>query len=112
MVWQNHTTILAPVLALAVVGVLALLLRWAFAHGGSLVERAPRRGAEDEYGVLVAVAAPPTAAEAEALRRRLLAAGLRATLAPTTQGPRVLVFPEDAEAARALLGQTPPDAAG
>ena len=51
----------------------------------------------------MAVAEPPTFVEAEVLRRRLADAGLRATLAPTTQGPRVLVFPEDAKAARLVL---------
>jgi hypothetical protein len=36
-------------------------------------------------------------------RRRLEDAGVRATTAPTTDGPRVLVFPEDERVARALL---------
>ena len=92
-----------PLLALAAVGVFMLLLRWAFARGHSLVERRPRQGSATEYGLLVMVAAPNTFVEAEILRRKLVDAGLRATLAPTTDGPRVMVFPEDAEAARALL---------
>jgi len=33
----------------------------------------------------------------------LAAAGIRATLAPTTDGPRVLVFPKDLERARSIL---------
>jgi hypothetical protein len=44
------------------------------------------------------------------MRRRLVDAGLRATLAPTTDGPRVLVFPEDVKNARLVLragGHTP-----
>ncbi len=112
MVWGDHSSVLAPVLALGVVGVLALLLRWAFGHGSSLVERRPRRGSEHEYGVLVPVAAPPTFVEAEMVRRRLVDAGLRATLAPTTEGPRVLVFPEDADMARVLLRDPPPGTPG
>lgn len=112
MVWGDHSSVLAPVLALVVVGVLALLLRWAFAHGHSLVERRPRPGTEQEYGVLVPVASPPTFVEAEMVRRRLVAAGLRATLAPTTEGPRVLVFPEDADMARVLLRDPPPGTPG
>jgi hypothetical protein len=108
VVWGDHSSALTPLLALGVVGVLALLLRWAFAHGNSLVERRPRRGGEQEYGVLVPVAAPPTFVEAEMMRRRLVDAGLRATLAPTTEGPRVLVFPEDADMARVLLRDPPP----
>ena len=92
-----------PGLALLVVGVLALLLRWAFAHGSSLVERPARPGHEDEYGELVPVAAPGSVVEAELLRLKLVDAGIRATLAQTIDGPRVLVFPEEARTARALL---------
>jgi len=92
-----------PLLALAAVGVFMLLLRWGSSRGGSLVERRPRQGSAGEYGLLVMVAAPKTFVEGEILRRKLVDAGLRATLAPTTDGPRVMVFPEDAEAARALL---------
>jgi hypothetical protein len=92
-----------PLVAFLVVGLLVLLLRWTFRHGSSLVAREPRAGAPDEYGLLVAVAAPPSFAEAELLRARLVGRGIRATLAPTTEGPRVLVFPDQAEAARALL---------
>ena len=90
-------------MALLVVGVLALLLRWAFSHGSSVVERRPRPGHEDEYGALVPVASPGSVIEAELLRRKLVDAGIRATLARTVDGPRVLVFPEEARTARALL---------
>jgi len=95
--------LVAPVIALALVGVLALLLRWAFGHGSSLVARTPREGAPQDYGLLVVASEPATFAEAEQQQRRLLQAGLRATTAPTTDGPRVLVFPADADAARDLL---------
>jgi hypothetical protein len=90
-------------MALCVVGVLALLLRWTFSHGSSLVERPVRPGQEGDYGVLVPVAEPGSVIEAELLRRKLIDAGIRATLATTTQGPRVLVFPDEARTARALL---------
>jgi hypothetical protein len=49
------------------------------------------------------VAAPGSVIEAELLRRKLVDAGIRATLARTIDGPRVLVFPEEARTARALL---------
>jgi hypothetical protein len=94
---------LGPGVALLVVGVLALLLRWAFSSGSSLVERPARPGHEDEYGALVPVAAPGSVVEAEMLRLKLVDAGIRATLARTIDGPRVLVFPEEAKTARALL---------
>jgi hypothetical protein len=84
--------------------VLMLLLRWAY--GGrrrSLVERRPRSGAPDDYGLLVSVAEPKTFVEGELLRRRLEEAGLRANLVTTDQGPAVMVFPQDEKTARALL---------
>jgi hypothetical protein len=101
--WGAYSFAFGPVLALAAVGVLTLLLRWAFSSGHSLVERRPHVGSPTEYGLLVPVAEPSTFIEAEMLRRRLEDAGLRATLAPTTAGPRVLVFPEDVKAARTVL---------
>jgi hypothetical protein len=101
--WGSWSYSFGPLVAFVAVGVLALLLRWAFGHGRSLVERRSPPGSAQEYGLLVRVAAPATFVEAEVLRRRLVAAGLRATLAPTTEGPAVMVFPEDAGAARELL---------
>jgi hypothetical protein len=95
--------VVAPVLALVLVGVLALALRWTFSHGHSLVAPPPRSGRAGEYGLLVVVSEPSTFVEAEVQRRRLEDAGVRATTAPTTDGPRVLVFPEDERVARALL---------
>ncbi len=95
-----------PLVALLVVGVLILLLRWAFGHGRSLVERRSTPGTPQEYGLLVRVAAPATFVEAEMIRRRLVDAGVRATLAPTTQGPAVMVFSKDESIARHLLEDT------
>ncbi|PWJ56297.1 hypothetical protein SAMN06264364_101273 [Quadrisphaera granulorum] len=90
-------------LSLLMLGVLVLALRWTFSRGHSLVTKKPRTGRASEYGLLVVVSEPGTFVEAEVDRQRLEAAGVRATLAPTTDGPRVLVFPEDARVARALL---------
>jgi hypothetical protein len=90
-------------LSLVMLGLLVLALRWTFAKGHSVVARKPRAGRADEYGLLVVVSEPGTFVEAEVDRQRLTAAGLRATLAPTTDGPRVLVFPEDERTARAVL---------
>ena len=103
MDWGSFSYAFGPLAALAAVGVLMLLLRWAFSTGHSLVERRPETGSPEQYGLLVPVAEPPTFVEAEVVRRRLSDAGLRATLAPTTEGPRVLVFPEDVKAARLVL---------
>jgi hypothetical protein len=62
-----------------------------------------RPGDPGDYGLLVAVASPGSFVEAELVRARLVAHGVRATLAPTNQGPKVLVFRDEERAARALL---------
>jgi hypothetical protein len=101
--WGSYSYVYGPLVAFGMVVVLALLLRWAFRRGRSLVPSAPRSGRADDYGLLVAVAEPATFIEAEVLRQHLTAAGITATLAPTTQGPRVLVFPRDEHVARDVL---------
>jgi len=105
--WGSWSYLFGPLVAFGMVVVLALLLRWAFSRGHSLVEGRPRRGRADEYGLLVAVAEPATFVEAELVRRRLTEAGISATLAPTTDGPRVLVFPKDVDVARHVLERPP-----
>jgi hypothetical protein len=93
------------VLPLLLVGVLVLLLRWTWGRGRSLVPRAPRPGAPGEYGLLVGVAAPRDAAEAERLMLLLQQAGIRCTLAHTTHGQRLMVFRDDLPRARAALSE-------
>ncbi|MGH8892580.1 MAG: hypothetical protein ACRDWY_04635 [Actinomycetes bacterium] len=96
--WQSYA------LALLVVGVLALLLRWAFGgRSRSLVERRARSGHEDEYGLLVAIASPGTFIEGEVARQRLEAAGIKAQLVTTADGPRLMVFSTDEARARRVL---------
>jgi hypothetical protein len=93
------------VIAISVLGVLVLLLRWAYGGSGrsSLVERRPAVGRSSEYGLLVAISAPGTYVEGEMSRQRLEEAGIRATLVTTADGPRVMVFREDETVARQLL---------
>ena len=93
--------------SIAVVGVLALLLRWAYgSRGRSVVERRPRRGGERDYGLMVSVASPGTFIIGEVDRRRLEAAGIRARLVTTTEGPRLMVLEEDEAAARTVLASS------
>ncbi|GAA0322325.1 hypothetical protein [Kineococcus aurantiacus] len=103
--WGSFSYAFGPVVAFVAVGLLVLLLRWTYARGKSVVERRPERGGEQDYGLLEVVAAPPTFVEAEVQRRTLVDAGIRATLAPTTEGPRVMVFPTEAGLARQILAQ-------
>ena len=101
---MNGTSfVVAPLVTFALIGVLVLILRWAFGRGGSLIPGPARRGPPTDYGLLVEVAAPPTADAAERAARRLAAEGIRATIAPTTAGRRVMVWPQDEARARELL---------
>lgn len=100
---SSASFLVGPLIAFGVVGILVLLLRWAFRSGVSVVARKPKSGAEDEYGLLVPVASPGTYVEGEIMRRTLEDARIRATLTQTLAGPRVMVFPDDEARAREVL---------
>lgn len=103
---DSYSFVGGPLLVLGVLAILVALLRWTF--GGrrrSLVARQPAPGSEGEYGLLVSVATPRSYAEGEMLRQRLLQRGIRATLATTNDGPRVMVFPPDEERARDAIAR-------
>ena len=101
--WGSYSFLFGPLVAFATIGVFIVILRWAFSRGHSVVERRPHPGSEDQYGLLVVVAAPSTFVEGEMLRLRLVENNVRATLASTTAGPRIMVFPEELKAAQAVL---------
>lgn len=101
--WGSYSYLFGPLLAAGILGVLIAILRWAFGRGVSVVAAPGRPGREDEYGLLVPIASPPTYVEGELMRRRLEDAGIRANLATTNEGPRLLVFPADEARARAAL---------
>ncbi len=103
-VGTSYSYAIGPIMAFVFLGVLILLLRWAFRRGASVVAAPPRKGSTDEYGLLVPIATPPTYVEGEIMRRQLEDAGIRATLAQTLDGPRVMVWPGDESRARAKLG--------
>jgi hypothetical protein len=97
--------LVGPLMAFGVIGILVLLLRWTFRRGSSVVAKQARPGTEDDYGLMVAVASPPTYVEGEILRRTLEDARIRAQLAQTLDGPRLMVWPEDADRARELVAR-------
>ena len=98
----------APMIAAAAVGVLALILRWAWStKRDSLLSERPRSGPDTDYGLLIPVAAPRDDADGRRLAARLSRIGIRSTLTTTQAGLRLLVFPADAERARGVLGGEP-----
>lgn len=101
--WNSFSFAFGPIVAVALVGVFALILRWAFSRGSSVVAAPPRVGGAEEYGLLVPIASPQNYVEGEILRQRLESQGVRANLASTLDGPRLMVWPADADKARAVL---------
>ena len=85
--------------SLAVMGLFALLLRWASSLD---TDKAHRK----DYGLLREVAKVPTSTAARVVEECLQEAGVRATTvpAPDGEGMRILVFPGDQDLAiRTLL---------
>ncbi len=91
--------LVVPGVVFAVVALLALFMRWAFGTGYG--RSRPRVPVED--GLLTRVATLSRRESALALRAVLSDAGIRSTVrSPTGHTADVLVFPEDADRARAL----------
>ena len=105
--WNAFSFIFGPLVGFLVIALLVFVLRWAFARGGSLVEKPIRPSDAHDYGLMVSVASPETVIEGEILRRSLLDANIKATLAVTKQGPRVMVWPPDEANARVVLSRGP-----
>lgn len=101
--WNSFSYFFGPLVAFSGLGIMVIILRWAFARGSSVVERPAKSGSPDEYGMLVPVASPGNYIEGEVLRRSLVDAGLRASLAQTNDGPRIMVWPKDVESAKKIL---------
>jgi hypothetical protein len=94
-----------PVIATAMVGLIALFLRWAFSSDES---PGTGRGTSPREGLLTPVATLTRRESALALRAVLSDAGIRSTLRePAPHRTDVLVFPEDAERARVLAMSFP-----
>ncbi len=81
---------------------MVLVLRWAYARGASVVAAPAKAGRTDEYGLLVCVASPPDYVQGEILRRQLESQGIRANLAQTVEGPKIMVWPQDRDQATIL----------
>ena len=101
--WNSNSYLFGPFAAFLGVGVMVVILRWSSRRGSCVVAAPAKPGAASEYGLLVPIATPATYIEGEILRRRLEEAGVRATLAQTLDGPRVMVWPADVDRARTVL---------
>jgi len=89
-----------PAIAFVVVGLLALFMRWAFGTGYG--RRAPPEPPVED-GLLTLIATLSRRESALALRAVMSDAGIRSTVRyPAPNRADVLVFPEDADRARAL----------
>ena len=94
-----------PVVAVVVVLLLAVFMRWAF--GSSLTKRRAEPP-PDDVGLLTRIATLSQRESAQALRAVLSDAGIRSTVRIRTERRvEVLVFPEDADRARALAASFP-----
>ncbi len=89
--------LLGPVVALAALGIIALLCRWVFTTDNRGV--APSDATRD-YGLLVPLTTVRTAEDAEMLQAVLREAGIRSNL---TEGLELLVFTNDLARARNLV---------
>jgi hypothetical protein len=95
--------LLGPLIALAVVGVLAAVLRYILGREVSLPDPTPAD--PDDFGLLCAAAVTADPDTAAAVRERLQSAGIRATLATGGDGLiRVLVFERELDEARRVVG--------
>lgn len=103
--WSTYSYLFGPLVALAVMAVMVLLLRWAFTRGGSLVAPDPQPGPSDEYGLMVPVAGAEDYVRAEMQRRLLNDNGVKVNLVRTTDGPRLMVWRADRDRALELLSR-------
>jgi hypothetical protein len=101
--WGSYSFLYGPLLALAALGGLALVARWASQTGTSLIEPPARQGSAEEYGLMIPVASPTSARASHEVAARLTAAGVRCREVDTNDGPRVMVWAEDVAQARAVL---------
>jgi len=98
------TVVLYPLVAILVVGGLALVLRWTFGTSRPVPDLAPP-GPDADFGLLSEVTTVPTRGEGNAVRAVLSDAGIRSTMTVGRDGrARVLVFTAELDRARGVVG--------
>ncbi len=101
--WGSLRYLEEPLVAFCAVAVLAVVCRWTFSHGKSLVAAPPKSGTPDDYGMLRPVAAVRDLDQAERIVSLLATRGIRGLTVRTTEGIRVMVWQDDVEQAQAAL---------
>ena len=94
--------ILAPLVALAMVALLALVLRWTYGSGGSRTG-APRPGSVGDHGLLTPMLTVRDPQRASELVRTLRDEGIRASLSGPPGRQLLLVWPTEVSRAAELL---------
>jgi hypothetical protein len=103
--WSTYSYLFGPLMALLVMAIVVLLLKWAFSRGHSLVADEPSAGSSEEYGLMVPVAGAEDYIRAEMQRRMLTDHGIKVNLVRTTDGPRLMVWRKDRDKALELLSR-------
>lgn len=103
--WSTYSYLFGPLMALFIMAVVVLLLKWAFGRGQSLVADEPTPGGTEEYGLMVPVAGAEDYIRAEMQKRMLNDHGIKVNLVRTTDGPRLMVWRKDHDRALELLSR-------
>ena len=67
----NNNLYLISLSGFLVVGILAVILRWAYSSSNSLIEKDKKIGSDDQYGLLKVAASPKNHIEGEMLRQKV-----------------------------------------
>ena len=102
--WYRWWFLLGPLIGVGWLLLMGLLLRWTFNRRGSIAGASRRPAAPDAYGQLRPLKPVRTQDEAAQVRGRLQRAGIRSTLANTTDGLYVMVWESDLDRARDAAG--------
>lgn len=101
--WDAYSFVFGPLMAFFIVGLFALILRWAFAPGSSLVTAPIRPSDPTDYGLLDVVCLVKDPHHGAAQVRELAAQGVKANLIYTTAGLALMVWPKDLQKAKEVL---------
>lgn len=102
--WHAWWFLIGPLFGVAWLLVVGALLRWTFSRRGSVAGASRRPAAPDAYGRLRPLRSAATEQEAIRIRAQLRNAGIRSTIANTTEGLYVMVWVDDLERARGVVG--------